>query len=295
MKSLVLILSWLVLLAACQKSEIKISETDGFSLVSLAALPSVLTESSGLEMTDGGNFCSFNDGKGLDELYIFDVSGKLKTTVKIKNGKNTDWEDIARDETGHFYIGDFGNNDNDRRDLAILKISNPPTDQANSEAVAEKINFTFPDQTAFPPPENARHFDTEAMFARDGWLYILTKSRTKPFVGKTRLYRLPNVPGTHTAEFLAEILTDSDEKKGQITAADLSPDGSVLALLSNERLYFFKNFTGNDFFSGTLERNDLPINRQMEGLVFQDNCTLFLTNEAKPGEAGMLFKVKICQ
>lgn len=291
MKGIALLLGLLFWSAACSKTDPLLNPA---ALQEVAVLPNVLVESSGLEMTADGVFWSHNDRNGKAALYGFDASGALKTTLKITNATNTDWEDIASDEVGNLYIGDFGNNDNDRRDLKIYKIPPPGTGQANLESLAETIEFSYPEQTAFPPPEKDWHFDTEAMFAHGGWIYLFTKDRSKPFAGKTRLYRLPDAPGTYQAEFLAAFFTDGDKTKGQITAADISPDGTALALLTNARLYFFKSFLGNDFFSGTLEKSDLPLSRQMEGLVFRDSCTLFLTNEAKSGEPGMLYEVRIC-
>jgi sugar lactone lactonase YvrE len=35
---------------------------------------------------------------------------------------NIDWEDITKDKDGNLYVGDFGNNDNERKDLCIYKI-----------------------------------------------------------------------------------------------------------------------------------------------------------------------------
>ncbi|MFN0175398.1 MAG: hypothetical protein ACKVU0_12165 [Saprospiraceae bacterium] len=291
MKNILPMFCLLVWLIGCSKTGPLLNPVEQREV---AALPVMLTESSGLEMTPGDIYWSHNDRNGKAELYGFDAFGLLKTTLKITNASNNDWEDIATDSVGNIYIGDFGNNDNDRRDLVIYKIATPLNGQTTVVVPAEKIEFNYPEQTEFPPPEKNWHFDTEAMFAFGGWLYLLTKDRSKPFAGKTRLYRLPDASGNYQAEFLAEFFTDKDKAKGQITAADLSPDGSVLAVLSNRRLYLFKDFFGNDYFSGTLEKSDLPLSRQMEGLVFQDNCTVFLTNEAKPGEPGKLYEVKIC-
>jgi hypothetical protein len=283
-------LGFLLWSSACSKTEHLLNPAE---YREVATLPSVLTESSGLEMTAGEIFWSHNDRNGKAEIYGFEATGVLKTTLKITNATNTDWEDIACDEAGNIYIGDFGNNDNERQNLRIYKIAPPPSGQANFEMLAEKIEFSYPEQTEYPPPKQDWHFDTESLFVNGGWIYLLTKDRSKPFAGKTKLYRLLDLAGTQQAEFLAEFFTDKDEKKGQITAADISPDGSTLALLSNQRLYLFKDFVGNYFFSGTLEKSDLPLHRQMEGLVFRDSCTLFLTNEAKPGQPGMLHEIKI--
>jgi len=156
----------------------------------LAALPNVLTESSGIEITEIGWFWSFNDGGGRPELYAFDRSGNLKSTLKISNATNVDWEDITQDSLGNLFIGDFGNNNNGRTDLKIYKIVAPVFGSPSLEQSAEIIQFNFEDQTGFPPPQIELQFDAEAMFANKSWLYILTKDRSKPFESITKLYRI---------------------------------------------------------------------------------------------------------
>lgn len=50
------------------------------------------------------------------------MDGNLVRTITIEGVENNDWEDIAKDKNGFTYIGDFGNNDNDRKNLAIYKV-----------------------------------------------------------------------------------------------------------------------------------------------------------------------------
>jgi sugar lactone lactonase YvrE len=83
-------------------------------------LPSVLNESSGLERDAEGNFWSHNDSGGDPELYHFSEDGTLLHTLRISNGENIDWEDIALTSDGRLLIGDFGNNSNDREDSRPL-------------------------------------------------------------------------------------------------------------------------------------------------------------------------------
>ncbi len=122
-------------------------------------------------------------------------------------------------------------------------------------------------------------------------MYLLTRDRSKPFIGKTTLYRLPNTEGEYEAELLSEFFTDPNIKKGQITAADLSPNGSTLAMISNETLWLFQNISGENFFDGEFLKLDLPIKLDMEGVVFQDDRTLYLCNEEKSGEPGILYRI----
>jgi len=71
--------------------------------------------------------------------------GNIKRSINISNAKNIDWEDLTQDDFGHFFIGDFGNNNNKRNDLTIYKIENP-IDIKTTETEAEVIRFKFNDQ-----------------------------------------------------------------------------------------------------------------------------------------------------
>ena len=83
-------------------------------------LPAELTESSSLEIDSTGNFWSSNDSGGEPILYHFNDNGELLHTVRITNHSNHDWEDISLVGDSIIYIGDFGNNLNDRQNLRIL-------------------------------------------------------------------------------------------------------------------------------------------------------------------------------
>ena len=132
------------LFVACKKEKnydpVHISE--GVVFQTITDLPGILEESSGIELVDSGNILSINDSKGEAELYAVDLNGNLTRTIKISNATNTDWEDLAQDEAGNIFIGDMGNNDNDRKDLKIYKIPNPNSNTEN-EISASEIKFSF--------------------------------------------------------------------------------------------------------------------------------------------------------
>lgn len=264
------------------------------SFQEMALLPDVLQESSGIEISHSGMLWSHNDHKGKAVLYGFDTTGALLRTLHISNAVNEDWEDLAQDGDGNFYIGDFGNNDNDRKDLVIYKIPNPD-EITGPQVTAEAIHFSLEDQSQFPPSENARMFDVEAMLARGDFLYLFTRDRSKPFQGKTKLYKLPNTPGTHTAILMGGFFTDAKQNNGAITSADISPDGSRVAILSNRAVWEFSNFQDDNFFSGSVQRTDLPLDAQMESIHYLDDCSAYLTNEKQNGYESRLFRLEMCQ
>ena len=89
------------------------SETKAVSVSanSLCSLPTVLTESSGVDFNGGTNFWSHNDAGGNAAIYQFADNGSLLRTVNISNAHNRDWEDLTHDAARNYmFIGDFGNN-----------------------------------------------------------------------------------------------------------------------------------------------------------------------------------------
>ena len=267
---------------------------NGFQFSEVTNLPSILAESSGLETASSNEFWSFNDSKGKAALYKFNAQGTLLHTLNISNATNIDWEDMTKDGQGNVYVGDFGNNDNERKDLVIYKIKSTDLKGNQLTVSAEKIAFKFPDQTAFPPPRSNRFYDIEAMFAKDAHLYMLIRDRSKPFVGKTRLYRVPGSPGDYTAEFLEEFMTDTEKKKGQITAADLSEDGTKLAMLAKEAVWLFHLNSGGRILTDNFERMSLKEDLGAEGIVIKDDCTVYITNEAKKERPAALYRLDTC-
>lgn len=57
---------------------------------------------------------------------------------------------MAEDDIENLYIGNFGDNDNDRKYLGINKVAKENLSQNNNKNLVKKITFNFEDQTAFP-------------------------------------------------------------------------------------------------------------------------------------------------
>src|SRR5664279_1470860 len=94
-------------------------------------LPAVLHESSGVCYTDG-NCWTFGDSGNLNGIYKIDTTtGAVKQIVIVQNFSNTDWEDITADSS-YIYVGDFGNNDGNRRDLKVIRIKKADLNSSSS-------------------------------------------------------------------------------------------------------------------------------------------------------------------
>ena len=140
----------------------------------LTVLPDEVMESSGLINLDD-RIITHNDSGGEAALFEIDrTSGMVLRKVVIENATNTDWEDICSDED-YIYIGDFGNNNGNRTDLKIYKISQE--DYFNSDTVqAEELNFNYQDQLNFSNQIYTTNYDAEALISKDDSLYLFSKN-----------------------------------------------------------------------------------------------------------------------
>lgn len=151
-------------------------------------LPKTLKEISGLEFINDSMLVAHNDGGNSPILYLLNLKGKIIDSTTIINVKNTDWEDITKDNSGNLYIADIGNNQNKRKKLKILKVS--ISEILNKDSVeAEVYVFQYPDQSLYPPPNSELYYDAETIICLDNYLWIFTKCRSIPFDGKSHIYR----------------------------------------------------------------------------------------------------------
>ncbi|MRI63955.1 hypothetical protein EDM00_08140 [Ornithobacterium rhinotracheale] len=232
--NLILLLSIILQSCATQKESHK-----DFSMVEKILLPEKIDEISGLEIQDS-LFWGFNDSGGDAKIYAFNPSqpAKIHKTVEISNAKNKDWEDIAIGDSLVF-IGDFGNNYGNRKDLRIYyfnkEILNSPA--PNASVVADTINFFYPEQKNYNPKPHKHDFDTEAMFYFGGKIHVFTKEWVS---AKTHHYTLDVLKGKQPAWLVEEyntgfLVTAADAKmidgKLYITFVGYTKGGKVYLLM----------------------------------------------------------------
>jgi len=231
-------------------------------------LPGTLRESSGLARADTlDRFWTHADGGGPACLVLVELPGTVQRTLDLTPLPNTDWEDLAQDPSGCLYIGDFGNNANKRRDLAIYRV-NPRA----ARPVVDTIAFRYPDQKAFSPRRGRRNFDCEAFFWYDDTLHLFSKDRS--WQQWTKHYVLPAHPGRYVAT-----LRDSMRLNTPITAADISPDGRTVALLGYGGVFLFARQPGRRLFDGAKSFRALPTSGQAEALFFVTDSSFVVSNE----------------
>lgn len=251
--------------------------------VCIAKLPGTIGETSGLVYFDK-QLWTINDGGNAATLYQIDtITGKVLRTVAVSNASNRDWESVTQDDS-NVYIGDFGNNYGNRKDLCILKIakselSNP---QANNVKAAS-IYFSYPDQDNFTNMLNKNNFDCEAFFCIRDTLHLFSKDWLDL---NTRHYTIPAQTGQFKANFIEQFRAD-----GLITDASVNEKGNIVLLgYKNTGGRFWDCFcltltgySNNHFFNGKIIRIQLGSALhlgQTEGITLNADNTAWLSSES---------------
>lgn len=245
----------------------------------ISTLPNSLAENSGMLVSNENAIWLHNDSGDSAKLYLIDTFGTVQRTILVQNVSNIDWEDITYDNQGRVYIGDFGNNNNSRQDLKVYRIPHPDSIIGHT-VVAEIIEYYYPEQTAFPPANSEKKYDTEAVVYFQDSLYFFTKDRTSPHQGYTWLYQIPADTGSHAAVLLDSFQTNQISYIFEVTGAAMSPNQEQLALLGANRIWWFTDFSGNRFFDGMVQTISLNSTSQKEALDFVDNQRLYFSNES---------------
>ncbi|GAA3512657.1 hypothetical protein GCM10022393_28080 [Aquimarina addita] len=265
---------------SCQKKN-----TDGLYIIN--DLSGSLDEISGItKFSNEPYLYAINDSGNSNTIYQLDLQGEIVRELTIDNAKNHDWEDLAYDFQNNIYIGDFGNNYNDRKNLAIYTVS----DISNEKIKTLKTNFRLEDQTDFPPKKKNRNFDIEAFIYLKGNFYLFTKNRSSEFNGETKLYKVPAQPGNQIATLITSYKTCDDASDCFITGAAINATGDVIALLTYNKIFVLKKFKGDDLFSGTVEKIKLHHSSQKEGICFKNESTLIIVDEKGKNKEGFLYE-----
>lgn len=253
-----------------------------------------LAEVSGLAASraHAGVYWALNDGGNGENLVAIRSDGSRVASVHIAGVKNVDWEDIDSfelDGKRYLMIADTGDNGGIRKTLSLAFVEEPASlRDGETLRPAWVTNFRWPD--------GARDCEATAVDAASGEVLLISKKRVPP-----ELFRLPLKPGeeVQTAELLATLrgidqpselqLKDNPvygRYRSQISGADLSPNGRVLAVLNYHSIHLYVRDPGQGWPAalrqdpGQLQFPWLP---QAEGIAFStDGRSLLIGSEQQP-------------
>ena len=174
-----------------------------------------------------------NDSGDSARLFALNAKGKLMATFELAGATNVDWEDLAIGPgpvpgKSYLYIGDIGDNPENRPYLVIYRVLEPEVPHKHRDhkillSDVQAIRIKYPDGT----------HNSESLFLDplNGDIYLVAKA----FSGSSPIYRAraPFDPSKVTPlEKVTTLRFGHAPLSGDplTTAADVSPDGSLIAI-----------------------------------------------------------------
>lgn len=224
--------------------------------------PSV-TESSGLAAASApGMLWVINDSGGTPEIHLVGTDGSDHGRLQVKGTRNIDWEALASfrlDGKRYLLVADTGDN-RSRRETSVLHIVEEPEmpkagQPLDAAAMAAwRIEFRYPD--------GPRDCEAVAVDAEEEKIILITKRTDPPEVHQLPL-RAPKKRGiqvtrkigtTSVKPTAATLIPFSD----QPTGLDLSPDGSLAAVVTYHGVFLFPRNAGESW-AAAFSRNPEPL------------------------------------
>ncbi|MHB1138926.1 MAG: hypothetical protein ACYC2O_08205 [Microthrixaceae bacterium] len=173
-----------------------------------------------------------------------------------------DWEDLAigppsrPDGPATLHVGDIGDNAGAHPSIRVLRLPEPELDVADRTVEVDTLTLTYPDGP----------HDAEALLVDpvDGALHVITKDWS--LRGASELYRAAgDLPDGSTTE-LTHVATLPLPAATLVTAADITPDGGLVALRSYGAVTLYERPAGQPL-SAAFETVpcDGPVPRERQG------------------------------
>ncbi len=228
-------------------------------------------ESSGLVASRrfDGVFWTHNDSGNPASLFAVTRDGALIREYPVA-ATNTDWEDIAIDDDGHLYLADTGNNTGARKQVQVLRVDEPdPRAPLRGTPAPLRVGTFW--RINYP----AKPFDCESLFVLKGTAYLIPKRLN---FSPAEIYRFDLTPTPKPVT--PERVTELPDIRAPVTAADVSPDGKRLAVLTLLGPYLF-DIGGEVAAAGKVApRYARYIDPKMEAVCFVPEG-LLVTNESR--------------
>lgn len=257
---------------------------DDLRVRAVGTLPADLTSVSGLAASHrrDGVIWAVEDSLEPPDLVALRTDAAVLGRVRVEGGPlaNLDWEDLAvatDDEgTSRVHIADIGDNLAIRAQVQLYVFDEPdPTDTTVTPRVVQ-MTYRATDGAAVRP-------NAEALVVHEDTVWVIDKNPDGP----ATVWRLDADPTTADEGALRPVST-LDLPGEQVTGADLSPDGTVLAVRTTDAVRTYPVLAGDDV-AAALRRTPCPApappERQGESIaVLPDGRGLLTVSEDEGGD-----------
>lgn len=239
-----------------------------------------IAEASGIvaSRTNPGIWWINNDSGDSPRVFAVDVRGRLRMTLNISGADTVDWEDIAVNGDT-IYISDTGDNRAKRSDVVVYSVAEPviadETSTEDAPVTAQRLTLTYPDG---PHDAEALAFDPSS-----GYLYLITKDWS--LSGDSVVYRTPALFADGESRTLEKV-GDLNLPVGHlVTGADISPDGSLIAVRTYTSIELFRRSAGESVEEALRSdscRGPLVAESQGESIGFSADGASYMTVSEGP-------------
>jgi hypothetical protein len=229
--------------------------------------------------------------EGPPHVHAIDSSGAMRSTLRLADARNGDWEDLASfqvDDQPYLLIADIGDNQGRFHNAGLYVVAEPDLQLDSNPTLSPgaRIEFRFPD--------GARDAESIAVDTQNERILVLSK-RDIPAV----LYELPLSLQSGNA-LIAKRLSlvgsipqptqddidnavKRDNWNWQPTAMDISADGRAAVILTYDSVYYFERSNGQEWIDALrspLTVVDISQFPQAEAVTFADsNHSIYVTIE----------------
>ncbi|TBR09531.1 MAG: hypothetical protein EPO46_09215 [Lysobacter sp.] len=251
-----------------------------------------LAEISGLAASSRhpGTLWMHDDGGNPAKLFAVDRNGDRIATFRVEGVPKTDWEDIAAFQRGgrsYLLVADTGDNGGLRRTLQLHVFEEP------AELVNARLRPVW--SIVFRWPDGPRDVEAVAVDSARNEVLLISKRRQPPELFRLPLAASPREPVV--AERIARLRMPAPlapqggtnarpPLAAQVTAADISPDGRRLAVMTYRYLLVYTRRESESWAKavGRLpQMRPLPWLPQAEALGWdRDGRHVYVTGEFVP-------------
>ncbi len=245
-----------------------------------------MSEASGLAISRNYPGCiwSHNDSGNGSNIFLIDTAtATIKVQVNLRNIPNVDWEDMAigpgpREGKWHLYLADTGDNLERRKSYSIYRFEEPEGFTLNETTQLIWLDSLDFDRIHFIYPDGSHDVEACLVDPATSDIYLVSKRDVT-----SQVYVLP-YPQTITNGSYATCYHVGSLPFKEVTAGDISPDGSLIVLKTYREILVWKSVPHEPVFetlSGIPQKLPYIGEFQGEAICFDEHLNYFTLSEAQ--------------